>query len=101
VYAIADSHHGAARRAVGREYEAAKLPRMELVTRMIGKELSQLPPKQATDANETAAPKREPFLEFKQCGRAGSIAPMDLTIGKARFSALRDCSVPGARKRRA
>jgi len=70
------------------EYEAAKLPRMELVTRMIGKELSQLGPKPTGGGVETTALKREPFVEFKKCGRTGSIAPMDLTIGKGEILGL-------------
>jgi simple sugar transport system ATP-binding protein len=70
------------------EYEAAKLPRMELVTRMIGKALSQMPPPQHSDASDATTPKREPFVVLKQCGRAGSIAPMDLTIGKGEILGL-------------
>ena len=65
VYAIADRITVLRDGQLVGEYEAAKLPRMELVTRMIGKELSQLAPKQA-DAVEATAPKREPFVEFKQ-----------------------------------
>jgi simple sugar transport system ATP-binding protein len=61
---------------------------MELVTRMIGKPLSQMPPPQHSDAGEAVTPKREPFVVLKQCGRAGSIAPMDLTIGKGEILGL-------------
>jgi len=88
VYAIADRITVLRDGQLVGEYEAAKLPRMELVTRMIGKELSQLAPKQPAGAAETAAPKREPFVQLKQCGRAGSIAPMDLTIGKGEILGL-------------
>jgi galactofuranose transport system ATP-binding protein len=88
VYAIADRITVLRDGQLVGEYETAKLPRMELVTRMIGKELSQLAPKQVMDAPETAAQKREPFVQLKQCGRAGSIAPMDLAIGKGEILGL-------------
>jgi simple sugar transport system ATP-binding protein len=70
------------------EYEAAKLPRMELVSRMIGKALSQLPPTQHDEPGEAAAQQREPLVALKQCGRTGSIAPMDLSIGKGEILGL-------------
>ena len=88
VYAIADRITVLRDGQLVGEYEAAKLPRMDLVTRMIGKELSQLAPKQTTESVEASAPKREPFVEFRQCGRTGSIAPMDLTIGKGEILGL-------------
>src|ERR1051325_11471216 len=88
VYAIADRITVLRDGQLVGEYETTKLPRMELVTRMIGKELSQLAPKQVTDVPETAAQKRDPFVQLKQCGRAGSIAPMDLTIGKGEILGL-------------
>jgi monosaccharide-transporting ATPase len=88
VYAIADRITVLRDGQLVGEYEAAKLPRMELVTRMIGKALSQMPPPQHSDVDEAATPKREPFVVLKQCGRAGSIAPMDLTIGKGEILGL-------------
>lgn len=70
------------------EYEAAKLPRMELVSRMIGKALSQVPATQHEESNEAAAQKRDALVTLKQCGRTGSIAPMDLSIGKGEILGL-------------
>jgi monosaccharide-transporting ATPase len=87
VYAIADRITVLRDGQLVGEYEAAKLPRMELVTRMIGKALSQMPPPQH-DVSGPVTPQREPFLVLKQCGRAGSIAPMDLTIGKGEILGL-------------
>jgi len=82
------------------EYEAAKLPRMELVSRMIGKALSLLPPTQHDEPGEAAAQQREPLVALKQCGRTGSIAPMDLSIGKGEILGLAGLLVPAARKPR-
>jgi simple sugar transport system ATP-binding protein len=70
------------------EYEAAKLPRMELVSRMIGKELSQVPKTPHESSSEAEAQKRDALITLKQCGRTGSIAPMDLSIGKGEILGL-------------
>jgi galactofuranose transport system ATP-binding protein len=88
VYAIADRITVLRDGQLVGEYESAKLPRMELVTRMIGKALSQLPPPVSAEASELTASRREPFVELKQCGRVGSIAPMDLSIGKGEILGL-------------
>ncbi|MCR2803754.1 sugar ABC transporter ATP-binding protein [Paenibacillus soyae] len=63
------------------EYAASALPRIELVSKMIGKELKLLEelPKQQADANEAAG---ELLLEAKSLGRKGSIEPFDLSIRK-------------------
>jgi galactofuranose transport system ATP-binding protein len=74
-------------RLVG-EYEAAKLPRMELVSRMIGRQLAQ------REATETEAARRrvplstEPFIEARQLGRRGSIAPIDFKIARGEVLGL-------------
>ncbi len=74
-------------RLVG-EYETAKLPKVELVSRMIGKDLAQLESvREAVDRSE-ADRKRETFLEVRNFGRNGSIAPMDMTIGKGEIVGL-------------
>jgi galactofuranose transport system ATP-binding protein len=71
-------------RLVG-EYETAKLPKVELVSRMIGKEITQL--ESARSAVETDH-KPETLVELRNFGRAGSIAPMDMTIGKGEIVGL-------------
>ncbi len=68
------------------EFETAKLPRTELVSKMIGKELSQVPTIQHDDA--AAQTKREPLLELKNYGRAGSVTGMNLTVGKGEVVGL-------------
>lgn len=64
-------------RLVG-EYEAASLPRFELVARMMGKELASL--EYEKDKTAGAAAQSQPFLEVNGLGRRGSIAPFDLAI---------------------
>jgi simple sugar transport system ATP-binding protein len=69
------------------EYETAKLPRTELVSRMIGRALSQMPPPQRDASGREAKPK-DCLLELRQIGRRGSIAPMDMTVGKGEVVGL-------------
>ncbi len=59
------------------EYLTAKLPRIELVTRMLGKELSEFT--QVTGA--TASEVRDEILKVENLGLKGSIAPFNLTMG--------------------
>ncbi|MDQ3813803.1 MAG: ATP-binding cassette domain-containing protein, partial [Armatimonadota bacterium] len=67
-------------RLVG-EYETAKLPRAELVSRMIGKELAAVPPASHEPHPEAdQAREKAPFVAANQLGRAGSMAPFDLSI---------------------
>lgn len=74
-------------RLVG-DYETAKLPKMELVSRMIGKDIAQLPSADRTTDRAGADRERETFVEVKNFGRSGSIAPMDMTIGKGEIVGL-------------
>jgi monosaccharide-transporting ATPase len=71
-------------RLVG-EYETARLPRVELVSRMIGRELAQT---QIAERRVEKDQRRETFLELRQFGRAGSIAPMDMTIARGEIVGL-------------
>jgi simple sugar transport system ATP-binding protein len=59
------------------EYLTAKLPRIDLVTRMLGKELSEFTQVTGTTATEV----RDEVLKVEGLGLRGSIAPFDLTIG--------------------
>src|SRR6185369_16723742 len=73
-------------RLVG-EYETAKLPRVELVSRMIGKELAQMHQVQE-DSTSTPASVQEPLLELKGFGAPGSLAPLDMAIAKGEIVGL-------------
>ncbi len=68
------------------EYETAKLPRAELVSHMIGKALSEMPSPPPVEKRQSAS--GAAFLELKNFGRPGSIAPMDLAISKGEVVGL-------------
>ena len=72
-------------RLVG-EYETAKLPKVELVSRMIGKNVTQLESTRriAIEADQ----KPQTLVELRKFGRAGSIAPIDMTIGQGEIVGL-------------
>ncbi|MBU5441292.1 sugar ABC transporter ATP-binding protein [Paenibacillus sp. MSJ-34] len=69
------------------EYAASELPRIELVSKMIGKELDMLEhlPKPAADGTK---PEGEVILEATGLGRQGSIEPFDLLIRKGEIMGL-------------
>jgi len=70
------------------EYLTAKLPRVELVSRMIGKELAQMHSVQADSSKDEAPPAGPPLLELRRFGRPGSIAPLDMSIAKGEVVGL-------------
>jgi monosaccharide-transporting ATPase len=67
------------------EYEAAKLPRIELISKMMGKELAE-----ADFGGEarTASAKKEPLLSLRHFGRRGSLTPMDLDLAPGEILGL-------------
>jgi len=73
------------------EYKAAQLPKLELIAKMLGKELSAF-----SYAAEHAAKKKEPAaaregvpaLRVHQLGLRGSIAPFDLELGEGEVLGL-------------
>jgi galactofuranose transport system ATP-binding protein len=77
VYAISDRitvlRNG---RLVG-ERETAKLPRMELVHMMLGRELSEVT---VARSHHVAGMAHPPYAVFRQFGKAGTIAPFDLEL---------------------
>ncbi|MGA7216474.1 MAG: sugar ABC transporter ATP-binding protein [Terrimicrobiaceae bacterium] len=74
-------------RLVG-EYDTAKLPKVELVSRMIGKDIAQLEAALRPAEGLEAGHKPEPLVELRKLGREGSIAPIDMTIGKGEIVGL-------------
>lgn len=68
------------------EYEAASLPRIELVSKMIGKEMEALEERPKTA--ESARGPRELLLEASGLARQGAIEPFDLRIGKGEVVSL-------------
>ena len=88
IYAIADRITVLRDGKLVGEYEAAQLPKVELVNRMIGKALAQMDAVRRNAREARAESKREPFLELKGFGRPGSIAPMDMSIARAEVVGL-------------
>jgi galactofuranose transport system ATP-binding protein len=70
------------------EYEAEKLPKVELVSRMIGKNIVQLESVRRAAERAEADRQAETLLEVKNFGRRGSIAPMDMKIWKGEIVGL-------------
>ncbi|MFC5529799.1 sugar ABC transporter ATP-binding protein [Cohnella yongneupensis] len=69
------------------EYEATQLPRIELVSKMIGKELELLSELPKAGSVERSGP-QEPLLEAIGLGRKGAIEPFDLLLGKGEVVSL-------------
>lgn len=62
------------------EYLTAELPRLELVARMIGKDAKEVAAMENQHPGTRSIREDKPFLEVKNFGRKGSIAPLDLSI---------------------
>ena len=62
------------------EYLTAQLPRLELVARMIGKEVAEVEKMNQPPAVSETAGSAEPWLEVTNFGRKGSLQPLDLSI---------------------
>ncbi len=74
-------------RLVG-EYETSKLPRVELVSRMIGRVLAQMQKVEAEAKQAQVSEKAQVLLELRRFGRPGWIAPMDMAISKGEVVGL-------------
>jgi len=84
VYAVADRITVLRNGQLVGEYEAPSLPRLELISRMMGKELSELDFK----ASSKASGRRQPLLELHGVGRRGLLAPIDLEVGSGEVVSL-------------
>ncbi|HEU4679869.1 MAG TPA: sugar ABC transporter ATP-binding protein [Terrimicrobiaceae bacterium] len=74
-------------RLVG-DYETSKLPKVELVSRMIGKDMARLEAvRQEVDRSEPERG-RKTFIEVRNFGRNGSIAPIEMTVAKGEIVGL-------------
>jgi simple sugar transport system ATP-binding protein len=61
-------------------YDTATLPRLELITKMIGRSLDQLEDMSKIKQESSKHIKGEALLEAKQLGLTGAIAPFDLEL---------------------
>ena len=87
VYAVADRITVLRNGKLVGEFEAAALPRLQLISKMMGKELSELDLKPVSQT--AAAPAdRSGFFELREVGRRGSIKPLSLNIAKGEILGL-------------
>jgi monosaccharide-transporting ATPase len=89
VYEIADRITVLRNGSLVGEYPTAALPEVELVAKMIGRELAVL--EQVDERARRAlagAEGNEPVVEARQLGRARAVAPFDLTIRRAEVVGL-------------
>ncbi|MDQ0231195.1 sugar ABC transporter ATP-binding protein [Metabacillus malikii] len=70
------------------EYMTKELPRLELVSKMIGKEISELGSFSSTKTDTLKREENESILEAKQLSKKGNIAPFDLTMHKGEIIGL-------------
>jgi simple sugar transport system ATP-binding protein len=62
------------------EYDAARLPRLELIAKMIGKDLKAVEEMSARHGAERGFAAAKPFLRVNGLGRRGAMLPFDLEI---------------------
>jgi len=86
VYAVSDRITVLRNGAFVGEYEVAGLPRIELISKMMGKELSE------ADFSRTRASRalerKKPLVELHGMGRRGSIQPIDLDLNAGEILGL-------------
>jgi galactofuranose transport system ATP-binding protein len=86
VYAVSDRITVLRNGALVGEFEAAKLPRIELISHMMGKELSEADFRRGTRAGLVM--NKEPLLELRGVGRRGSLQPIDLVVNEGEILGL-------------
>jgi monosaccharide-transporting ATPase len=69
------------------QFETARLPRIQLIAKMIGREPESLAAT-AGPAAEIAPAEGTAFLEAQGLGRRGAVAPMDLAVGRGEVVGL-------------
>jgi len=80
VYAISDRFTVLRNGKLVGEFEAAELPRLELIARMIGKDLLTVEEMSARHGAKPATAEHKPLVRVKGFGRRGSVLPFDLEI---------------------
>ena len=90
VYAVSDRITVLRNGKLVGEYPAAELPRVQLISKMMGKELSELDLQKEVSEHKTPLSERAvaPVLELKGVGRKNSIKPIDLQIGAGEIVGL-------------
>lgn len=88
VYAVCDRITVLRNGALVGEYEIEKLPRVQLVAKMMGKEFDDLAAIKKAVSEETIKEKSEILIEAKELGHSGTIKPFNLQIHKGEVIGL-------------
>jgi len=88
VYAISDRITVLRNGSLIGSYEAAQLPRVELVARMLGKELTEFQRQDRPHGSSDGDDARPPFLKISGLGRSGTLEPVDLEVRSGEIVAL-------------
>jgi galactofuranose transport system ATP-binding protein len=88
VYALADRISVLRNGQFVGEFEAANLPRLELIARMMGKDVNELQAMAHAAPAPSAAARRKPFLKVTGLGRRGTMNPIDLDIAPGEIVGL-------------
>lgn len=86
VYAVCDRITVLRNGTLVGEYEIENLPRVQLVSKMMGKDFDDLADIKSEHQNGDR--KKEPLIEAKGIGHTGTIRPFDLTINKGEVIGL-------------
>lgn len=86
VYAVCDRITVLRNGTLVGEYEIEKLPRVQLVSKMMGKDFDDLA--DIKSEHQNSAKKMEPLIEAKGISHHGTIKPFDLTIHKGEVIGL-------------
>ncbi len=88
VYAISDRITVLRNGSLIGSFDADKLSRVELVARMLGKELTEFQRKGRQQGDEASEGGRPTFLKVSGLGRGGTLEPVDLEIRRGEIVAL-------------
>lgn len=69
-------------------YDTDKLPQIDLISKMIGKEAAEIEKLNNIQKNSGAASKQKNFLEARELGKSGMIEPFDIDIKKGEVLGL-------------
>jgi monosaccharide-transporting ATPase len=70
------------------EYKTAELPRIELIGKMLGREVTSDHAEHYGSQKESAEAERKLFVEARAIGRKGVVGPMDVRIGEGEVVGL-------------
>ena len=88
VYAICDRFTVLRNGRLVGEYETARLPRLELIAKMIGRDLETVEAMSARQGTVPVAAGHDGFLRARGLGRRGSVASLDLTLRRGEVVGL-------------